>query len=536
MKSKTYDAVNKAWKSTCKVLFGTEVGELEDFEKWLNSHMPTPQLETSSFSGKSVALPCSDYGRHDYAKGAHFTSFDEIKFGTKFKPLNINEVKDIDMIIAALGERLAYCGNIVLGNSAYVEKSADVINSSFVLSSSLVGDSRYISHSIWVYESQYCFGNFGAWKNMHSIMLSGGEYVRCFECHSGEVNSDCYYCGSPKNCSNCMFSFGIQNKRNMIGNLELPKEKYAQIKASLTSQMADTLRKEKRIFSLFDILDGCRKYPHEKLQMPQEEKQKPFDITPIEKSFGATTGILLGKPLCGIDSYSRFLQRHVPSNKHIASPFSGQKVVLAGYRAFLSSLYNLEGRMVTESEVRQIGQLPSKMEKISKMQATMGSVCETLHEIAYSDLDKQYGNNTNNFDCSVVVNAHDCYKGSAYSHCKKCAYSFWPFGCEQVFGSYNSWNCQFCINCYNSKKLSRCFETDCSYECSDGYFLHNCENVRDSMFCFNTKNLHNAIGNAQLEKGKYSGIKDALVSQMHAELEKKKGLKWDIYNIGAGKA
>jgi len=63
--------------------------------------------------------------------------------------------------------------------------------------------------------------------------------------------------------------------------------------------------------------------------------------------------------------------------------------------------------------------------------------------------------------------------------------------------------------------------------------MHNCENVQDSMFCFNTKNLKNAIGNAQLAQEKYLGVRNALLAQMHAELEKKKELKLDIYNVGA---
>ncbi len=537
MTSQTYDSLNKAWKGTCRVIFGREIGELSEFDEWLNSYMITPHVEKSGVSGKPVALPCSDYKKHDYAKGARFASFDEISFGKKFEPLNVNEIKDIDGIIGAIGERIVYSGNIVLGNSSYVEGSADVINSSFVSSSSMVADSKYISHSVWVQEGQYCFGNLGNWKNAHSVMVSGGEYTRCFECHSGEVNSDCYYCGSPKDSTNCMFSFGIQNRRYLIGNVELPREKYLGIKKALIEQIAGTLEKDKEIFSLFDILEGCQKYGHEDLGVNDEEKEKKFDIAPIEKAFGATTGILFGKPLSGgIDSYSKFLQRHVPVNVHLKSPFSGKDVALASYRAFLSGLYKIDGRMVTESEVRQIGKIQGEIGKIEKMRASLDSVCETLHEIAYSDLDKQYGNITNVLDGTVVIDAHDCYRGSAYSHCKKCAYCFWPLNSEHVFGSYDAWGSQFCVNCYNSKRLARCLEVDCSHDCADSYFLHNCENVNDSMFCFNAKNLKRAIGNAELEAGKYASVKGAVIEQIRNELEKKKDLKWDIYGLGKSRA
>lgn len=51
MASQTYDAVSKAWKSTCRVIFGREVGELCEFDEWLNAYMITPHIEKSGVSG-----------------------------------------------------------------------------------------------------------------------------------------------------------------------------------------------------------------------------------------------------------------------------------------------------------------------------------------------------------------------------------------------------------------------------------------------------------------------------------------------------
>ena len=35
MNSQNYEVLNKAWKSTCKVLFGAEIGDMKDYEPWL---------------------------------------------------------------------------------------------------------------------------------------------------------------------------------------------------------------------------------------------------------------------------------------------------------------------------------------------------------------------------------------------------------------------------------------------------------------------------------------------------------------------
>jgi hypothetical protein len=75
------------------------------------------------------------------------------------------------------------------------------------------------------------------------------------------------------------------------------------------------------------------------------------------------------------------------------------------------------------------------------------------------------------------------------------------------------------------------FEVDSSSSCTDTYFSHNCENVRDSMFCFNTKNIRNAIGNSQMPAESYREVKTGILNQLHDELQSKKSLKWNIFDL-----
>ena len=61
---------------------------------------------------------------------------------------------------------------------------------------------------------------------------------------------------------------------------------------------------------------------------------------------------------------------------------------------------------------------------------------------------------------------------------------------------------------------------------------HYPENRRDCMFCFNSKNIFRAIGNAEYPAEDYSKIKRSLLEQISGELQKKKSLKWNIYELG----
>ena len=531
MASATYNALDKAWRSTCRVLFGQEVGELALFRDWICEYDYSTRIEKSSISGKDIAITMDDFSPH-----ARYLSFEEVNFQKKFEPIGINDMKDIDSLVAAAEERIAYTGNVVLGNSLYVEGSTGVTDSNFVLDSRMVNNSKYIAYSRWEANVEYCFGGFGTTLGKFIVKSSGSNITRCFDCHMVNDLSDCYYCAKAINCRECMLCFGTENKTHCIGNTSLARDEYAQLKKKLLSEIAETMKKDKRIFSLLRIIELSSKYPVNELNIPfPKARERPFTLQPIKDAFSKTSTLLLGRGL-GLLDCEKFLQRHVPPNPEIKSCLSKSKLLVGGYRANLLSLYDLEPRMATEDEIREIGKHGIGRGKVGALKMDADSLCELLHPIVYFNLEKDTGKISNVGKCAVVINSSDGYATCALIQSKKCAYCFWPLDSESMFGCYMAHSSSFCMNAYNSKKLTRCFEVDSCESCSDAYFLHNCENVRDSMFCFNAKNLAHAIGNAALPVEEYKRVKSSLVAQIAGELEKKKDLKWDIFTIGAREA
>jgi hypothetical protein len=510
------------------VLFGEEVGELAPFAQWLREYVYATRPELSSISGKPITITMDDY-----SPSARFVSLDEIDFQKKFEPLSINDIKDIDSLVDAAGERMAYTGNAVLGNSSHVEGSTGVLDSHYVLDSAMVSKSKYVAYSRWEAETEHCFGGIGSTFGSFMVKSSGSNLHRCFECHMTNDLSDCYFCAKTLNSRECIFCFGVENKSHCIGNMQLPKEKYAAIKKKLLSETAQLLRKDKRIFSLLKIVEMSSKYPPNELGISfKHEKPRPFTLKPIEESFAATSSLLLGKKL-SMQECAGFLQKHVPENPILKSCLSGNDVTVGGYRANLLGMYDLKARMATEAEVREIGKHGIGEENAERLSIDPHALTELLHPIAYFNLEKDTGKISNVAKSAVVIDASDGYESSALIQSKKCAYCFWTLNDESIFGSYMTHNSSFGINTYNSQRLTRAFECDSCENCSDAYFLHNCENVRDSMFCFNAKNLKQAIGNAELAPEQYKKVKASLVLQMADELEKKHDLPWDIFNIGA---
>ncbi len=530
MDSEVYSALNKAWKNTTRVILGGELGELKDYEEWLSEYAETSRVENSALDGGDVHL-----GIKEYSRGAKFISFDQVDLRKKFEPLSINEVKDIDSIVEALEERFYYTGSVVLGNSKFVEASSNVVDSSYVYGSVVVSDSKYAAYSDTLKLQEYTFGVYGDAESGYIIKcIEGYRNRRNFECHCTYLSSDCYYSANLQNCSESMFSFGAQSKTHMVGNLELPRERYREVKSKILAEIVEILKKEKRIFSLYDILEKSCGFSPE-ISLKPSADGKVGNMGAVEKAFSATTSLVLGKELGEIDNYAKLLEKHARNAEVIAlkSPLTGKRVLMAGYFSRFAKAHEIKARVVREDEVRKVGE--SKLKLAGSLSADPEVLSGALHPIAYIAFETTAGANANMIECAVVTNSADCYRGTAYVFAKKCGYSFWPRHSENMFGACATWNSAFCINTYYSQGLTRSFEADSCENSGDLYFSHNCENVHEGMFCFNVKNLNHAIGNARIAPEGYFKIKKSLLEQIAGEIEKNKDFKWDIYNVGCGK-
>ncbi|MFH1470483.1 MAG: hypothetical protein ABIF01_01935 [Candidatus Micrarchaeota archaeon] len=531
MTSETYNALNRAWKSTTKVVLGEELGELSLYAQWLQEYVDPPRLEQSLFNKRNVHL-----GIKEYSKECRFASLEEVNFSKEFEPVGINDLKDIDSVIEALRERFYYTGSVVLGNSKFVEESSNVVDSHFIHSSIIVSDSKYSAYSDTLKLVEYCFGVYGDAESSHIIKCTEGyRNKRNFECHATYLSSDCYYSANLNGCSNAMFSFGAQGKNHIIGNTELSKDKYLSLKSKLLAEIVEILRKEKKIFSLYEVIGGARGTP---TGIPIDSGELTQSKSAIEKAFSDTSALVLGRKLSGIDNYTKLLSKHAPNAEviRVKSPITGNISLMAGYFSRFARLYPIKGRVVSEQEIRKVSERGIGEDELEKLRADPAELSSLLGKIAFVSFESTAGVNSNMINCAIITNSSDCYSGTAYVHAKKCGYSFWPRHSEHTFGSCAAWNSAFAINSYYSKGLSRAFEVDSCDNSSDIYFSHNCENVHSSMFCFNKKNLKNSIGNFELGSERYTKLKSALLEQIGGEIEKNKDLRWSIYNISGKKA
>lgn len=520
-----YEALNKAWKSTCKVILGEEIGELKAYHDWLSEYMQKIGRRKSHVSGKEVVLSMDDY-----CKGANYVSVDEVK-EKAIAPLTINEIKDLDSIVEAIAGKWEYVGNKVLGNSAFVESSDSVLNSQYVANSNSVQDSQHIyTSSITTTNCKYIFGSIRMDASEFVIRcLRGAESKRHFETRFTASCSDSYVCSGCFDCQEIMFSFNLRNKNHCIGNLRLPKDRYQALKNKLIGEIREELKSNKSFPSLFELVPN--KLPEKPADIAVKEKQAEFNKGAIEKAFQSTFKILFRRdPVGSIDDYGGWLGRHIGLLKEIDTPFGHGATVLSDRYYPIYSKIPLK-LVVSANEALQLGDMHLDEEEIDSLE----SIRKSLPKIGYfADEMTPKGMCTNVTLVQGVADAMNIYNCGGAWKSENSAFTDQSVFSKHVFGGIHT-SSQFCINCYGSTDLNRCFELESSRKCSDAYLCHNCEGLSEAMFCFNTKGKRHAIGNTELPPEQYRKIKDMLVGQMADEIIKNKGLKLDIFNVGCYK-
>ncbi len=517
-----YPTLNKTWKAACRTILEGEVGELAAYDGWLSEHMAPLDKRTSSVSGKEVfaALP-------DYSEGAPFIALDEIDFNKKFEPLSVNQIKDIDSIIEAIGERnsLAYCGNVVLGNSKNVGRSSDVQNSHHVYNSNFVYDSEYVAYSSYVRGSKYLFAvvsDFGC--SFLIRVFETHKQSRCFEAWKCYDSSDCYFSSCVQGSNEVMFSFNLKNKHHTIGNIDLQKDEYHALKKKLLAEIRDELVRNKRLPSLMGIVAASAKPKVPKGFKVQKAKNQ-FDLSQINNAFGKTTSLVLGKNLDDLQPYGKWLSRHVPKVTQAQSAATGHEMFVSDVNP--CNLFPKD-RLADSDEIWELGKI---MHLDDSEIESFGNIKSSIGRIAFVNPNGQLGECKNLCMVPLANTSMNCYCCPIASFNEYAAFSYWPRSSKYIFGSALTFSSNFCINTYYSVNLSRALEVDGSSNCSDVAFVHNCENVHDSLFCFNAKNLRFAIGNAPLNQEKYRTVRTTVMDQIATELEKNKTVEWDIFTL-----
>jgi hypothetical protein len=523
-------AAETSFQKTTKMVLGRQLSSIDQYGKWLRRHSDEIVELRSAASGKRILASPVCISLIQIPPERALTTPEALQLG---KTTNISEEQADRFTLAgahrAIGEIAFFNVEFTEGTSTHITECTTYIENSFCYRSAAMVYSKYCGYAFYPRSCEHVFGGDQFFDCSFCInCYYSVKLTRCFEMDSCRSCSDCYYCHNCEGLTDCMFCFNLKNKRNAVGNLELPADKYRSIKAGLLQQIAGELKSKKGVPSLIDIV-GAAPLLRPKIRLANAAPEPKANMAPIEQEFAKTCELLFGARLVGkIDDYTAWLARRVRKSETHPSAARGKPVRRWDYCNYF--LLPKE-RLLKQDEALAYGET----EKISEAEAgelALASAGAVVGRLAFFSTEYEEGTNTNCVECPTPTQSANCYRTSPVVYSKYCAYSFWPRSCERMYGCNAMFDSEFCIHCYHSVKLKRCFEMDSCSECTGSYFCHNCENVHDSMFCFNTKNKRYAIGNVEVGRERFLEAKRMLLAALGRELAEKKSLALDIYNLG----
>ena len=459
--------LQKGWDSTCRVIFGQEMGELSDYSKYLAKWNMKSAKANSCISGKEVTLVSSDY-----PKSARFVSADEISLNRDYS-LSINQIKDLDSLLAALSEKCEYAGNRRLGNNMLVESSDVVTDSQYVFASTNIEKSACVYQSFMIRkDSKYSFGSGWLAKGEFVLRCLGAHTIkRCFESHYAVSSSDLYYCHSCVGCHDLLFSFGQRSASYKIGNLALPKDKYRKIKANLVSEMAGRLKQDKALPLLIELASGAPAAHLPKISPIEPKDEK--NMGTIRKGFANTYGIILKRqPKHSLEEYGRWLSDKSIAVEPCTTPY-GRKATRA--KDFTWMRIIPDSRLVSVFELLEIGKHPMPEQAASSLDRVFSYMRDNL----FATCEFFDGENFNVNETPCTYGAVGTYRAFDATDAENVAYTSIALNTKFVYGGNWLLESEFCMNCSYSNHLARCLEMDFCTKCSDCHFCHNCEGLSD---------------------------------------------------------
>ena len=514
--------LQKDWDATCRVLFGRELeGKLGGYEAYLARYIAPQAKRKSHLSGKEVTL-ASD----SYPKNARFVSAEEPVQNRKYG-LSINEIKDIDILISALSEKCEYSGNRHLGNTAFAEASDIVSDSHYVYGSSKIERCSHVAASNMIRDgSKYAFGCQWFAKSEFMVQVHGAHTVkRAFEAYYTTSSSDIHFCYSCVGCHDLLFSFGQRNASYKIGNLQLEKGKYAELKKKLLSEVAGELERKKEFPSLLSMVPDA--VPKSLPKIAPAPPKGVHDLAPIRKGFASTYGIIFKRqPKHALEEYREWLLIGGATIKRYETAF-GETTYCPISHCHMGFLP--KKRLATVPEMLELGKIPMPQ----KAAESLGSLMKWAEGSFFFTGEFYDGNNRNVNETPCAYNAVNALGGFDVTNTDNAAYCAIALDSKHIYGGSWVLESEFCLRCFDSTHIARCLEMDGCTKCADSYFCHNCEGLSDCMFCFNMKGARYCIGNTQLTREEYVLARDALLSRMADELDNTRALKMSIYNIGA---
>ncbi|MEK6979505.1 MAG: hypothetical protein AABW86_04750 [Candidatus Micrarchaeota archaeon] len=248
-----FPEIENEFRTTTRLLLGTELKDIDDYGEWLGRRVPLPSLSKSILSGKEVWLPPPLSFRNTCFTTKRVISMEEMDEVNKstFSPHDLKDAS-VDGIVQKFIMPVVY----VAGNFRYQEhKNVEKCSGAGGGLNLYYGEDLYLGIKNVAYSNYalYCENMFGCHAVLHSKFCihayNSTNITRCFEVDGCANSSDLYFCHNCEGMSNAILCFNAKNLRYAVGNVEVGPDEFARIKKMLLGHVANELKTKKMLDS-----------------------------------------------------------------------------------------------------------------------------------------------------------------------------------------------------------------------------------------------------------------------------------------------
>lgn len=248
------EKIEESFAATTKLLFGKPLASIAKYADWLKQRVPPAKAVPSAFGNGAAYVP--EYGFFRKVPLKNMVRYEQQPEAAK---KNIGIVSGNETI-ASISGRLPlfayFVPGFMEGTNLNVQDCSGCIDCLDLKNCYDPFTSKRSAYAHSIIDSDSIFGMFRIIGSSFSMHCYNAYYMqRCFEMDHAIKCADSYFCHNVENLSDCMFCFNTKSKRYAIGNVELGKEKYFEMKKKLVAEMVAELEKNGRLkVDIYDVL------------------------------------------------------------------------------------------------------------------------------------------------------------------------------------------------------------------------------------------------------------------------------------------
>ncbi len=252
-----FEPIGKAFKDTCKVVLGKEIGPLGCYEKFLTPHVDVVKKCRSIFGTEFVR---SDFFWSAYPQKERLVSEKEAEELSKLCiEWTEGEELDIEEIRKRVGKIAFFTAQLFIGDCENNIETPNAFHGSHSYRVAVNSASKNSAYCDMPRLSEAVFGCAPLITESKFCLRCSNSYklTACLDCDGCTNCTYCYFCHNCENVENGIFCFNAKGLRYAIGNVEVGKEKFEKVKKIMLDEITKKIEKDHKLdLSIFNI--GCR--------------------------------------------------------------------------------------------------------------------------------------------------------------------------------------------------------------------------------------------------------------------------------------